>query len=184
VQQRAAHPLPEGRRDQHREALDEAAVVQERERRARDAREQRVRERGVERRTGLDLVKRGVDVLDRRVGWQLGRQRLEAGDPVGVDADGAHLRDLGAEDRPAVGGGGDLGERDVCGVPVQADGVRDLLHRELDPIAARSGREHQLARAQHDAGLADQADRLEGVLGELRARCHWHILPLGRGTVT
>ena len=83
---------------------------------------------------------------------------LQAGQPVDVDADGAHLDDLGPEARAAVRRRRDLRERHVRLVPVDAQRPGDPGHRRLDPVRPRPRRQAQPPDPQHGAGATDQLE--------------------------
>ena len=156
-----AHRLPDEGGDEHRQALDPAALVQEAESRAGDAGGGRIEEGPVEPLHARHLVELGLEVLHGLVGAQVvddAAQGLQAGD---VDAAPAHLRRLGAEPVPHVGGGHDLGHGDGGLVTVEADGGGGPRHGGLHPVGAGARGEHETAQAQDDGGLEHEAIRVE-----------------------
>ena len=84
------------------------------------------------------------------------------GQPVGVDADGPDLGDLGPELPTAVRGGrARSAQRDVSLVPIHTECPGDPGHGGLDPVGAVARRQAQRAGAEGHAGATDQLQLVE-----------------------
>ena len=151
-----ANRLPDERRDEHGQAFDEPAFVEEGEACASQAGGDGGDGNGIECRAPVNLLDVLDGVLDQERGGQGLNVRVETVDAVGVHPEVSLFDDLRAEGAVCPGRRRDGRVRHLDVEPFDAHGSGEALHAVLHPKSGRSGSQHVLSESEHDVRLMCQ----------------------------
>ena len=166
-----ANRLPDERRDEHGQAFDEPALVEEGEARAGQAGGDGGDGNRVEHRTPVNLLDVSDGVLDEERGGQRLNVCVETVDAVGVHPEVSLLDDLRAEGPVGPGRRRDGRVRHLDVEPFDAHRSGEALHAVLHPKSGRSGSQHVLSEPEDDVRLMRQT-RVHGKRFGLVFLCH------------
>lgn len=146
---------------QHGQQVASAGLVEEADAGAGQPYRQGDQPGRMQRGAALNGVQALGDVIGAHRGVQLTGEALDLLDAIGVDSRSRDHAGLGAEDRPAMDGGDDIGKGDLRLQPVQPQRAGDALHRLLDAQRTGAGAQHEVTDSQDEVGAANQVPGLQ-----------------------